>query len=220
MDHPPIRDHDPAALSAVLRARATAKVLGDPEAPEPASSDRGAVEAMLADAAWAPFHHPRPGGAGSPVPWRAWALDAAGCRALLRRISEAALKAGIVADMLAAAEALVLVSWAPEGPSRPEDDPAGPFDGTVRNMEHAAAGGAMIQSLLLAATAAGRRSYWSSGGVLRGAPATGWLGVPEGEVLLGAVFLFPAEGGREVRPGKLRDRRGAVADWARWVSPE
>ena len=86
-------------------------------------------------------------------------------------------------------------------------------------MEHVAAAGAMVQSLLVGATALGWRSYWSSGGVLRGAPVTGWLGVPEEELSLGAVFLFPAEGGREVRPGKWRDARGDVAAWARWVTP-
>ena len=214
------------ALSAVLRARATAKVLGDPDAPLPAAAgERNDVERLLADAAWAPFHYARPeaerGPLPSPVPWRAWALDAPACRGLLARVLEARLPAGIVADMLAAADALVLVTWRPAGGRRAEDDPAGPFDGSLVNMEHVAAGGAMVQSLLLAATAAGHRTYWSSGGVLRGAPVTGWLGVPPEELLLGAVFLFPVEGGREARPGKWRDARGDVSDWAAWceVSP-
>lgn len=215
-----------AALSAVLRARATAKVLGDPEAPLPASAGRrAAVERLLADAGLAPFHYPRPeaerGARPSPVPWRAWALDAPACRALLTRTRAVGLGGGIVPDMLAAADALVLVTWRPAGGRRAEDDPKGAFDGTALNMEHVAAGGAMIQSLLLGATAAGWRSYWSSGGVLRGAPVWGWLGVPPEELLLGAVFLFPPIGG-EARPGKWRDARGGVADWTTWceVAPE
>ena len=211
---------EPAALSRLLRARATAKVLGDPDAPLPPSRRRGSVDRLLADAAWAPFHYPRPegerGALPSPVPWRAWALDAPECRALLDRIRAEELSAGIVADMLAAADAAVLLTWRPAGGRRAEDDPAGAFDGSLVNMEHVAAAGAMAQSLLLGATAMGWRSYWSSGGVLRGAPVTGWLGVPAQELSLGAVFLFPAEGGREARSGKLRGLRGGVGDWARW----
>ena len=223
----------PPALSAILRARATAKVLADPAAPWPTRGrpSRAAVEALLDAAAWAPFHQPRPeaerAGGPSAVPWRAWALDAPACRALLARVRAAGLGAGIVPDMLAAADALALVTWRPAGGRRAEDDPRGAFDGTVLNLEHAAAGGAMIQSLLLAATAAGHRTYWSSGGALRGGPAWAWLGVPPEELLLGAVFLFPAEGAaegqeREARPGKWRHARGAVADWATWcdVTPE
>ena len=213
---------DAGALSAVLRGRATAKVLGDPEAPSPARGpERAAIDRLLADAGTAPFHYARAererGPLPSPVPWRACKLDAAACRALLGRIRAEGLEAGIVADMLAVAEALVLVTWRPVGGRRAEDDPSGAFDGTLVNMEHAAAGGAMIQSLLLTATAAGHRTYWSSGGVLRGPPVTGWLSVPEEELLLGAVFLFPSEGGREARPGKWRDARGGVADWSAWA---
>ena len=209
------------AVSAALRDRATAKVLGDPDAPAPAQgATRAAVERLLADAGTAPFHYARSeaerGPLPSPVPWRAWALDAPACRALLARIRAAGLGAGIVADMLAMADALVLVTWRPAGARRAESDPSGPFDGTLVAMEHVAAGGAMIQSLLLAATAAGHRTYWSSGGVLRGAPVWDWLGVPHEELLLGAVFLFPTEGGRETRPGKWRDVRGTVEDWSAW----
>lgn len=223
---PPALPPGPAALSAVLRGRATAKVLGDAARPRPPEGPpRAAVEALLDAAAWAPFHYPRPeadrAGGPSPVPWRAWALDAPGCRALLGRVRAAGLGAGIVPEMLAAADALVLVTWRPAGGRRAEDDPRGAFDGTPLNMEHVAAGGAMIQSLLLAATAAGHRSYWSSGGPLRGGPVWGWLGVPPEELLLGAVFLFPAQGG-EARPGKWRDARGAVAGWTTWceIAPE
>ena len=210
-----------AVLSAALRARATAKVLGDAQAPGPIrGTDRSTVERLLADAGTAPFHYVRAeaerGPLPSPVPWRAWVLDARACRALLARIVAEGLGAGIVADMLAAAEAVVLVTWRPAGGRRAEDHPSGPFDGSLVNMEHVAAAGAMTQSLLLAATAAGHRTYWSSGGVLRGAPVTGWLGVPDEELSLGAVFLFPAQGGREVRPGKWRDARGRVSDWAAW----
>ena len=213
-----------ANLSAIMRRRSTEKVLGDPDRPAPADArHRDLVDLFLADAGLAPFHYPHPAwkaeapsGAtqaphASPVPWRAHKLDAVACRALLARIRRSNLPAGIIADMLAAADALILVAWTPSG----EADEL--FAGSLVNMEHVAAGGAMIQSLLLAATVAGYRTYWSSGGVLREPPVTRWLGIPDGEILLGAVFLFPGQVPDErVKTGKWREARGEVGDWSRW----
>ena len=84
-------------------------------------------------------------------------------------------------------------------------------------MEHLAATGAFVQSLLLAAEAEGFRTYWSSGGPLRKKPVLDWLGIPENQILIGSVFLFPEDvGSAEIKPGANAERRGAVSDWSRW----
>ena len=210
------RPDDREAIARLLRARRTSKVLAAPDdAPIGGNVDRAVVDAMLADAAHAPFHYPHPDrdAAASAVPWRATKLDGPACRALAARAERAELPIGSVARMLRAADGLVLVWFTPEG----EASDGEVFAGSERNLEHVAAAGAFAQSFLLAATAAGRRTYWSSGGVLRAAPVTDWLDVPDGDVLVGALFLFPTETGTaEVKDGKWRDGRGEVADWSRW----
>ena len=120
--------------------------------------------------------------------------------------------------MLAAAEALIQATWLPNPGPLPEGASYAP---TLENMEHIAAASAAVQSLLVAATARGFTTYWSSGGILRGAEVFRWLGIPSEEILLGAVFLFPADPeGATVNPGKLRDKRGRLRDWRRWVTPD
>jgi nitroreductase len=204
-------------VDGVIRERRTSKVLAD--APLPVAGAREAVEALVATAGWAPFHKPaarvhQEGALTSIVPWRFHLLDAPACRALRQVLLERGDKSK-VPRMLAAATALVQATWLPNPPKEPV---AGLFEATEENMEHVAAAGAAVQNLLLAAAARGFRSYWSSGGALRGAEAFGWMGIPAGEILLGSVFLFPADAGdAEVAPGSHRDRRGAPTDWARWV---
>lgn len=202
----------------VIRARRTTKVLADQALP--VVDARRTVEELVATAGWAPFHKPaarvhlEAGGTTSIVPWRFHLVDAPGCRALREALLERGDKSKIP-RLLGAAAALVQATWLPNPPRGPVE---GLFEATEENMEHVAAAGAAVQSLLLAATARGIPTYWSSGGVLRGAEAFGWLGIPAGEILLGSVFLFPAEHpGAEVNPGAHRDRRGAPADWSRWV---
>lgn len=202
----------------VIRARRTDKVLAD-EALAPVSA-RAVIDELVAVAGWAPFHKPaarvhlQDGGPASIVPWRFHLLDADGCRAL----GEFLLARGDrskVPRMLGAASALVQATWLPNPPKGEID---GPFEATVDNMEIIAAAGAAVQNLLLAATARGIRNYWASGGALRDADAFGWMGIPEREILLGSLFLFPADTGEaEVSAGSHRDRRGAPADWSRWV---
>lgn len=201
----------------VIRERRTIKVLAD--APFPEADARRVVEELAATAGWAPFHRVaarvhQESGLASIVPWRFYLLDARACRAL----REALLARGDrskIPRMLAAASALVMATWLPNPPKGPVD---GLFEATEENMEHVAAAAAAVQNLLLAATARGMPSYWSSAGPLRGPEAFGWMGIPAGEILLGAVFLFPAEtGDAEVNPGSHRDRRGEPADWSRWV---
>lgn len=200
------------------RARKTLKLLGDPANPAPATGlDRATVEALVEAAGWAPFHRPAHAAreAGNPVcePWRFTMLDAPACRALLPRLSEIPKPPGKIANMLAVADALLLVTWVPE----PSD--AG-WEATEFNMEHIAAGSAAIQTLLLAATEQGIHSYWSSGGALGTAEAFEMLGIDAGDVLLGAIFLFPdPPETAEAVPGKMRDKRSDRTAWSRWVDP-
>lgn len=210
----------PDVLSLLLHARRTDKMLADSDAPDSLHTvDRAALDTMLADAAMAPFHYPHPDyrgdgtGRGSAVPWTATKLDGPACRSFARRLVDHDPKTGGIARMMRAASALVLVWFTPEG----EAPKGAAFAGTERNMEHVAAAGAFAQSFLLAATAAGHRTYWSSGGIARGAPVTSWLDVPAGDVLVGALFVFPREGvGTETKPGAWRGKRGRVEDWSAW----
>lgn len=213
---------DPSAVvDETIRRRRTLKVLADEAHPLPINEDvRPVVEALLEAAGRAPFHRPAAevhrGALPSLLPWRCYALDAAACRGLLAHLRQQGTAAGKITGMLAAADALVLTTWLPN----PPDAGAGLFEPTVENMEHVAAAGAAIQNLLLAATARGIRSFWSSGGVLRRPEAFAVLGIPPREILLGAVFLFPdPPEGVTTLVSKLADRRGEVHEWMRWVTP-
>ena len=210
-------------VDAVARARRTVKMESASPAPVSGSYSRGEIEAVLATAGFAPFHHeaadlrdPRGGGARPAAePWRCHLLDAPACRWLRERALEEGV-GGRVPRLLGAASALALVTWRPEGASVP--GPRVGFEGTLTNMEHVAAGGAMIQTALLAATARGIPTYWSSGGWLATAEGLGAVGVPGGRVLLGAVFFFPSSlAGAAVAAGKHRDRRSPPGAWSRWV---
>lgn len=207
-----------AAVDRVIRERRTAKMLAT--APLPAEDAREMVDEFVAAAGWAPFHrvaaraHTDEGPLTSPVPWRFHLLDAAGCRALREELLRRGDRSKIP-GMLAAATALVQATWLPNPPRAAHDRL---FEPTVENMEHVAAAGAAVQTLLLAATARGVPNYWSSGGVLREAQVYRWMGIPEREILLGSVFLFPPDApGAEVLPGSHRDRRGPPSTWSRWV---
>lgn len=201
----------------VIRARRTDKVLAG-EALPPRSA-RGLIEELAGVAGWAPFHKPAArvhldGGMTSIVPWRFHLLDADGCRALRETLLARGDRSKIP-RLLGAASALVQATWLPN-PPRAELE--GLFEPTVDNMEHIASAGAAVQNLLVAATARGVRSYWSSGGALREPEAFGWMGIPEREILLGSLFFFPDDTGEaEVNGGSHRERRGAPSDWSRWV---
>lgn len=210
-------DERAAIVDQVIRERRTDKVLADDAFP--VHDARATVEELAATAGWAPFHRVaarvhQDGALASIVPWRFYLLDAAGCRALRQALLARGDKSK-VPRMLASATALIQATWLPN-PAKGEH--TGLFEATEENMEHVAAAGAAVQNLLLAATARGIPNYWASGGALRGAEAFGWMGIPTREILLGAVFLFPADTrGGEVSPGSHRDNRGAPGDWSRWV---
>jgi nitroreductase len=205
-------------VDGVIRERRTVKVLADQAFP--ATDARAVVEELAAAGGWAPFHRVAArghleGALTSIVPWRFYLVDADGCRALRETLLARGDKSK-VPRMLAAATGLIQATWLPN-PARGEH--TGLFEATEENMEHVAAAGAAVQNLLLAAQARGIPNYWASGGALRGADAFRWMGIPAGEILLGSIFLFPAEtSGAEVSPGSHRNNRGAPSDWSRWVT--
>ncbi|MCR9246886.1 MAG: nitroreductase family protein [bacterium] len=179
---------------------------------------------ILETAGHAPFHfraadEHRVGALSSAVPWRCHALLSSTCRKVIDWAQREEMTVGKMNNMLAAADACVLVTWLPDPPRDATAELAFQgFEPTLRNMEHIAAASAAVQNLLLLATDRGFSSYWSSGGMLRSEPAYDLLGLDRKEVLLGAIFLFPAEiGDADAKPGKWRDERGALDTWCRTV---
>ena len=208
-----------------LQKRRTVKMIGDPAAPEPGGNiSRERIDTLLEAAGNAPFHQPcdriHQNSLPSPVPWRCYKLDTAGCRKLMTALIDYG-DATKVPNMLAAAEALLQVTWLPDPDTvsqNQSEDEMTVFTGTLRNMEHIAAASSFVQSVLLAIENEGLGSYWSSGGIMRKGEVFGQLGIPEDEILLGSIFLFPsAPTNSEIKPGKLSQMRGAVKDWSRWT---
>ena len=176
-------------------------------------------------------------------PWRFHILDSAESRRL-RSIAQSMEAAGKIPAMLASALATIIATWLPNSPQSsvtstavsantniwPADQvidsplsiDSESFEPTVENVEHIAAASAAVQSLLLAATAAGLRNYWSSGGVLRSPTILRLLGIPATQRVLGIIFLFPAtlpdSSLVQAVGSKLRESRGPLEAWSRWVA--
>jgi nitroreductase len=204
-----------------IRFRKTVKILASEDLP--VSHQHRLVNEILSLAGQAPFHraceeqHRQTGSLTGIEPWRFFALDAQACRKLRTRIPRE--NAGKIPAMLAAADALIMATWLPNAALVPDMDGEPGFAATINNMEHIAAASSAIQTLLLAATARGISSYWSSGGVLRSAQVFSLLGIPRSQTLLGAIFLFPKEyGDAECATSKLRERRGPSESWSQWVT--
>jgi len=223
-----------AAVDGVIRARRTAKLMLPPESRaqrgEQWSSEHvRALETMVATAGFAPFHkraseRSREGSdLPAVVPWRFTVVQGPACDSLLLWLQEQAQAhpdsmwsrawRSKIKDMLAACGALVQASWLPdvvEGADEPVL--------STGNVEHIAAASAAVQNLLLAATARGWESYWSSGGILREPAVFERLGMDARESPLGSIFLSPdvVDGATRI-DGGLRDERGAVQGWVRWV---
>jgi nitroreductase len=185
---------------------------------------------MIEVAGWAPFHKladeqtHRQGELMSVVPWRFYVLEPASCNHLLDFLevqAENYLESpwtrawnSKIPKLIAGAGALVQVTWLPD----PSDNASLTPQLTINNMEHIAAASAAVQNLLLAAEARGWHTYWSSGGILKSPELFDYLGISKTQMLLGSIFLTPADvpiGNQQ--PGGLRDKRGDVTDWARWV---
>lgn len=213
-----MQDEATQAVDQVIRARRTLKML----ASEPLGQNlnRAEVDAIIAAAGYAPFHKPSAKEHRDTLtsfqPWRCHALDHKACCELRERLIDAGDTTKLPA-MLAAARALIQITWLP---NPPKERTGQLFDPTLENMEHLAAASAAAQNILLAATARGIENYWSSGGALRDPDVFELLGISRQEILLGAIFLFPSEADAptaETKPGKLHDKRGPQDSWARWV---
>ena len=207
-----------------LKNRRTYKVIGDTTHPsEPSNIKTDALDEIILAAGNAPFHYAcdriHMQTMQSPVPWRCHKLDTTGCQYLMQNLIDRG-DTTKVPNMLAAAQYLLQVTWLPDsgtilGDATSKEEPV--FAGTLRNMEHIAAGSAFIQSILLGAEQAGFKTYWSSGGPLRGEDVFSALGIPAIELLLGSVFLFPDEPkSAEIKQGNLASKRGQLSDWSRW----
>jgi len=221
-------------VSAVIRRRRTAKRLLDPASrTTPLSVDQAErLQAMLATAGPAPVpkrahdvHRSPP--QDSPVPWRFHVLEQADAQALNGWLEARALAEpdgrwerawnSKIPALLAAAGALVLVTWLPDPPASGAATSTPEL--TLGNVEHIAAASAAVQNLLLAAEARGWYGYWSSGGVLRDPALFEHLGIDGRERLLGSIFLAPPDATFERNvPGGLREQRGPASGWARRVT--
>lgn len=209
-----------ATVDRIQRRRRTTKVLAENDLP--LVDRRADIEQLIVGAGWAPFHrtahaiHQDREDLPSVLPWRFYMLDSAACR----RLRGILLERGDVTKipkMLATAEASIQVTWLPNPSTEPV---SGLFKADLANMEHIAAASAAVQNLLLAATARDIATYWSSGGALRSPELFEILGIPASEILLGSIFLFPDPSeleGVEIKHTKLRDQRGPIEHWARWV---
>jgi len=222
-----------AMLSAISK-RATAKVL----APEPweatlsEAEQADLIQTLLTAASYAPYHYTtserykdESTGLISELPYRCYTLDARNARGLADWLQQEDVAAGKVINMLWAAEAVIAISWLPDVfGKQPKDDERAfepvPFVGNLRNMEHVAAASAAAQNVLLTATELGYLNYWSSGGMLRQKVVRDKIGIPMREVMLGFLFVFPADSekrGAEVKPGKNREKGKALKTWSKAV---
>src|SRR5210317_196722 len=213
-------------MDAILN-RKTQKVLArSPWPPSLTEKERtDLVQELLELAAAAPYHYESAAkyrtDLTSGLPFRCYLADAARCRAAVDYATAQQVQAGKIGEMLNAAEVLLMVTWLPDTFGEPVEgrEPI-PFTGNLRNMEHLAATGAAIQNLLVGATALGYPNYWSSGGVLRFDPMRSHFEVPNEEIILGTLFVFPKDAesrANEVVPGKLRDKGKTQETWAKKV---
>ncbi len=204
------------SLNETLQMRRTTKAMSDEAwACHPASQEIPAQ--ILSAAGEAPFHKAaakehRAAPLDGVQPWRCYHLDATQCRTLRQRLIENGDQTKIP-KMLAVADFLIQVTWLPNPNPKKSDDL---FEPSIQNMEHIAAASAAIQNMLLAATARDIPNYWSSGGALRSPETFALLGIPENQILLGSIFLFPTDlSAATTSPGALRSVRSPTAQWAR-----
>jgi len=224
-------------VNQAINQRRTLKVMADEHQPldiclDQQAAFRPVLDELLELAAQAPFHytchrsHQR-GDLQGLLPWRFYVLEASDCRQLLTHLQEQGVDGGKIMGMLAAAKAMVQVTWLPEpmttGVAEDLTQLCCLYEPSLKNMEHIAAGSAAIQNMLLAATAKGLANYWSTGGVLRDAETFEYLNIPEQELLLGSIFLFDGESeltqNHEVtlKAGALKEQRGEVKSWSTYI---
>jgi nitroreductase len=189
-----------STLSDVIHARRTVKSFSGAALPRPT------LEGLLELARWAPNHR-------LSEPWRFYALDQPAIRALGAFLTatpeiaavpdpaKGAAKLAKLLDRLPGAGWLIQVTW------MRSPDPA-------IDLEDHAAAAAAVQNLLLAATAAGLGSYWSTTAALVHPLTLRWCGAdPAREGALGVVWLGAATESPPPPP------RRPLAERLRYVTP-
>ena len=124
--------------------------------------------------------------------------------------------------MLSACGALVLINWLPQFASS-ESSEHTPKKQQQIDEEHLAATAVATQNFLLALTAKGLGTYWSSGGFFRTPKMFDKLGIDSSEKLLSAIFVdygteFTNGAVTQRIAGKHRDARANFSKWTREVT--
>jgi len=232
---------DANKVQQTIRQRKTSKIMLPWELRAQVAADWTAeyqadLEQMISSAACAPFHRRahelhRAEPLNALMPWRFYVLSGESLSNLLTHFEQQVQHSehpkwqrawqSKIKDMLSACGALVQATWLPDPTS---DDESGPAVSSElpelsrNNIEHIAAAGAAVQNLLLAAESYQWLSYWSSGGILRDTQIFEYLGISQEEHLLGSIFLSPqAHPQARVVPGGLRDQRGELNGWVRFI---
>ncbi len=207
-----------------IRERRTIKIMSDVPLPTK-PCDAKLIETLIESAYYAPYHYPCSSShqehMASALPWRFYVLDSSACRQLASVLTRENIPANKPIGMLNTADYLIQATWCPQASRSESADEDILFDGNLINMEHLAAAGAAIQNLLVSATSLGLENYWGSGGPLRQKRFFDKLGIPNEEILLGALFIFPSEDevGEEVSiaTSNRREKRGELAESYRFV---
>lgn len=209
-----------------INARKTEKYLAE----EPlifAYSDE-LINQVLASAHSAPFHYPcdkihQHSELDSPLPWRAYIYSKSKCLQLRNDLLEQKDETKMPA-LLAAASHLIMMTWLPDK-VRESTNKQLLFEPTLRNMEHIAAASSAVQNILVSCQSVDIPNYWSSGGHLAKAEKLAQLGIEPGQILLAAIFIFPAKDkltiqeleNTKIVDGKLRDKKGDIKRCIKWM---
>lgn len=225
-----------ATISQTIKSRKTEKVLADPATPIQAI-DGGEKQLAEADqtkdqwvresielAGWAPFHYDR-NIDGIVEPWRFHILWRAQCCEIARAMPQMFTDmkpSNKLPAMLSACGALVLINWLPQFSASESSDHT-PSKQQQIDEEHLAATAVATQNFMLALTAKGLGTYWSSGGFFRKEKMFDKLGIDSSERLLAAVFVdygteFTNDAVTERIAGKHRDARSHYSKWTREVN--
>ena len=216
-------------LNEAIHKRKTTKVIPNAVWPEGITDKKlkALVSELLELASFAPYHYMcndkyiEEKELNSCVPYRVYILDTQKCRMTATFLEDHNIKSGKIQQMLEAADMLFVVTWLPEPSTDTQDGVKRVnFEGNLKNMEHISATAAAIQNMLLGATAKGIPNYWSSGGKLRESEVKKHLGIPEDEVILGTVFLFPEdseERDAKIIPGGLRSSGKLITEWSKYL---
>lgn len=225
-------------VSEVIRKRKTVKVLADPKRPVLAAegcgqqlqesdlANDGLVRQAIELAGWAPFHYARDVD-NLAEPWRFHVLWRAQCQEIASLMPEwfdDMKPNNKLPAMLSACGALVIVNWLPQfdGAKASVDEPVSKEKQQQVDEEHLAATAVAVQNTMLALTAGGLGTYWSSGGMFRKSTMFEKLGISSNERLLAAIFVdygqqFTNSAVTERITGKHRSSRSHFSEWTREI---